>query len=301
MRKEGAMRRKTRVGVHWLRFTGDSELLGDVIAFLEATLEIRSWRQERGRWGYAWRWTAGGGLDVLFGGQGGFCVDISGAWLEALNDEKILQLISFASLFKVVRIDIYADCFDGGDLVRKVVEKVRSGEYVSTASNIAVFETLKGREVGTTVCIGSRVSSKFFRVYNKRRLSRVEVELKDELASAAAAAIASGESLGCVLRGVISFRFLEKISDKNKSRWPVALWWNEFVQQLGDAVRIVVCRTRDALKLSLAYCEAAIRCVAFLKIHGLYSRLVDRALAKFDESVWGLRHLFMRNFAAQEA
>lgn len=294
---------KVRVGVHWLRFSGGSELLSEVVFFLESLFGAVRWEENKGRWGYRYRKTAGAGFDILFGGseEMGFCVDIAGGWLDVLSDDRIAQLLNFASRFRVTRLDLAVDVDDGGELVGKILKKVRSDEYVSLASQIAVYETLKGKEKGRTVAIGSRSSDRYFRIYDKRGFSRIEVELKGIFAQEAIARIAEGEHLGGVFRSLISFRFIDKnVKDSNKSRWRVSVWWESFLNSLGKAVRMVVYRARDVLRISMAYCESAIRCVVFLKLVGLYSNISDRALSSFSRSVWGVRHLTWRNLVLQE-
>ena len=92
---------------------------------------------------------------------------------------------------------------------------------------------------GLTLYIGSQKSPVMIRIYDKaaerafkdRHWIRVELQLRHDRASAAIAEILKlqdvGKTFSGILRNYCCFR--EPTGDSNKSRWPIAEYWNNLI------------------------------------------------------------------------
>lgn len=99
-----------------------------------------------------------------------------------------------------------------------------------------------GEIVGDTINLGSRTSNVFLRIYNKELESekeefinviRIELELKKESAENCLKELLEKE-VGEVVKGILNnyIRILKPSTQKNKSRWETALYWDKFIQQV---------------------------------------------------------------------
>lgn len=92
---------------------------------------------------------------------------------------------------------------------------------------------------GDTFYMGKRISGRLIRVYNRRGPVRLELELKKKFAMPFVLNLAEQgfltlrESAVGALRDMVDF--IEAEADSNRSRAPLAKWWNQFV---GDLERI---------------------------------------------------------------
>ena len=116
---------------------------------------------------------------------------------------------------------------------REVATWVREGNIRTRAKARRFFEDLSSEGEGETVYIGSRQSPQMLRVYDRRGFTRVELELKDEMARAFKEillldASEFAEKAVGVLREFVDFVDVEK--DSNVSRAPLLALWEEFTR-----------------------------------------------------------------------
>lgn len=143
--------------------------------------------------------------------------------------------------FNVTRLDLAFD--DHTDLIdiRRVELDTRERNYVSksTKSEITWSDDLKEDIQGLSVGIGSKKSDIYVRIYDKaaergykdRHWVRVELQLRDDRAIVAMAQILHtqhvGRTVSGILRNYLTFRVPS--ADKNKSRWPIAYYWERVI------------------------------------------------------------------------
>lgn len=168
------------------------------------------------------------------------------------------RLLNTVDLFeaKVTRIDIAYDDRPQDEQTGlldffTILEAIRADEYVSRPRQVRHMEYLKGGR-GETIYFGSGQSDTLLRIYDKaaeqqienEHWIRVEIQLRRERAHALFLLLANEYcvddfDLGAVLLAVLDFKVPN--DDTNKSRWPTAPWWSEFVQ---SASRIRLSKAR---------------------------------------------------------
>lgn len=163
-----------------------------------------------------------------------------------------------ARRFKLSRLDVALDDFSGRLNMPLFIDSLKSGRVSSRARKFGVFE---GGEIATgavtarTYYLGKRGSNSMARLYDKRQeqidkgadpadlpeiWNRFELELRNESAENAARLIlAAGAGAGRIIRGMINNYAAVKLqtADTNKSRWPVATWWECFVDT-ADKIKV---------------------------------------------------------------
>jgi hypothetical protein len=181
------------------------------------------------------------------------------------------ELLGYVSeVGEVTRLDVAIDVFDGSITHMKfeeaalsgcIVSRARKGRDVSGDINLKTGE----REQGGTFYIGRRVSDTFTRVYDKAAemrskgkeyegtWTRLELELKRKRAHLMAQylSVAGLRAVVRVLRSHMDVR--ENNGDLNRSRWPVAIWWDNFcggVEKLALTIKPEI-RTLEQVKQSL--------------------------------------------------
>ena len=158
--------------------------------------------------------------------------------------------------FRFSRLDFAVDdvgddgVLDFGEIYRAV----RAGEYTSRWRKWTYIENSEG---GRTILFGSRESDSCLRIYDKAaergedgHWIRVELEVKRKRACHVAAKFVEG-GVGfilCLIRGYLEFK--EPVRDANKSRWPVAAWWAQF---LGFFRKLRLCLPKPARSLARVY------------------------------------------------
>lgn len=144
------------------------------------------------------------------------------------------------------RIDTCIDEKTGAVTIDRMLQALDDGHFSSRwKSHSTICKTTHGEDAttGRTLYFGTRSSSSFCRAYDKRaeRIAktgedcghpwlRLEYEWKRKAADVIAQLVLDGkwEALRGVMLSYLSF--LEPTEDSNKSRWPVAVWWREFLQ-----------------------------------------------------------------------
>lgn len=143
--------------------------------------------------------------------------------------------------FNITRLDLAFD--DHTDLIdiHRVELDVRDRNYVSksTKTEITWSDDQDTDIQGLSVGIGSKKSKVYVRIYDKaaergfkdRHWVRVELQLRDDRALVAMAQILHtqhvGRTVAGILRNYVTFR--TPSADSNKSRWPVAYYWQRVI------------------------------------------------------------------------
>jgi len=143
--------------------------------------------------------------------------------------------------FNVTRLDLAFD--DHTDLldIRRIEYDTRERNYVSksTKSEIIWSDDLKEDIQGVSIGIGSKKSDIYVRIYDKaaergykdRHWVRVELQLRDDRAIVAMAQILHSQHVGRTVSGILRnyLTFRVPSPDTNKSRWPVAYYWERVI------------------------------------------------------------------------
>jgi len=153
----------------------------------------------------------------------------------------------------VRRVDFAIDDRRGLLSMDRIGEHVELGWFVSRSRKVDWFQRLRGGE-GETFYFGSRSSSSFLRIYNKRaeRMDkgeedpghwiRVEAEFKgDKAQTVVSGYLTQGETfIVGLIRGLLDFKLPS--SDETKARWETAPWWCEL---LSDAAKVRLSMPRE--------------------------------------------------------
>lgn len=260
--------------VHWLTGTvlpdGDSGVVDvdRVLGFLADDLGESVELLDRGAMGYSEGFRVGP-VRVMSSESRpdmGVLVLMDGECCEELGLGRIAAVHSGLGL-RVSRLDL---AFDGVPFTPEMVRDAWRGDQVRTRAKVPrdarpdrQWRTSDWREnaQGDTFSMGSRTSSQFARVYDRRDTgTRFELELKGETAAVAAAGLLAlvnvgeserfgAEAVGWVRRFV---DFVDPTSDTNVSRQTLLPWWESFIcgaekaqVSLGAAVTRTVEETRQ--------------------------------------------------------
>ena len=189
------------------------------------------------------------------------------------------------------RLDLAFDDHTGILDINRIRQDVEDRNYTGSPK-IASFVWKDHQETdiqGLTVYVGSMKSPIFVRIYNKaaergfndRHWIRVEICMRKDRAMAAVAEILKLQDVGktfCgVLRNYCCFR--ESAADTNKSRWPIADYWENLLQG-AERIRLWISpgepynfqKTED--QLIFQYGQAL---QAFVAIHGNIHILLKRS------------------------
>lgn len=166
-------------------------------------------------------------------------------WPDRINRRFRLNNQDEPFSFRVTRLDIAFDDHTGVIDIKKVASQVRDREYISKSkySSIIWSDDQKLFLEGLTVYIGSRKSDIFFRFYDKgsereftdRHWIRCEIQLRNDRAQLALQHIFD-KSIGTVFASILSkyIRFVDPISDDNRSRWPTSDWYTVLISEAED-------------------------------------------------------------------
>lgn len=170
---------------------------------------------------------------------------VKGKACERLQDQLVVLVTnSVAAGAKVARLDLSVDEYAGILDLDEVQAALKAGLCVSKFRKEPRVEELyhprTGEVIGKIIRFGSRTSKVCIRLYNKSMQQnedyhwlRVEIELKKEVARQVAEDWLAGISLDELFFGVLSsyISFRQRSDDCNRSRWPVAPWWQLFLDQ----------------------------------------------------------------------
>lgn len=246
--------------IDWITFTSKAWSVEQLKC--EMGLADQDWTlAEYGRYGYKRR-EVFNGVSILYDGrlneagqdEMGVCVEVSGQGCRALETYGGISWIVFLAFlmedcneFKITRLDLAYDDHTG------VLDKLRLKIDTDEGNYRSKFRTWEIRygSKGFSIYHGSKQSQVMIRIYDKAaerglldgtHWIRVEIQLREDNAPECVKAYLDKHNLGAVLGGVLAtyLVYCEDSNDSNKSRWPVADYWNELIR---DAQRIRIAAT----------------------------------------------------------
>ena len=190
------------------------------------------------------------GIHLQMTGQG--CREYEGK--EGFRGWQVLFLRLLDLGGNCTRLDLAIDDFEGYFSLDGVLRKIKAGEVSSKFKDAVWWEKVRlsdGSRKGSTIYFGSEKSRVQVRFYDKvaERLgngedlegidfwNRTEIEMRKERAQKAMQLVAFEEDVGQIAKGILKdyIRFLIRGTDRNKSRWKTARFWEKF---LGDVERL---------------------------------------------------------------
>lgn len=175
----------------------------------------------------------------------GICVNFSGTGCRTFEtygsgswDDLFQHIIS--SGYNVTRLDLAFDDHTGLLDIFRIRQDMLEQNYTSR-SKWWLVET--GSE-GNCVYVGSPKSDIRIRIYDKaaergfddgRHWIRVELQLRNKRSLVAAAELVKTHHIGCTVCGILRnyLNFRVPTEDTNKSRWPVADYWEKLLMYMG--------------------------------------------------------------------
>lgn len=241
--------------IDWITFTSKAWSVEQLKC--EMGLMDQDWTlAEYGRYGYKRR-EVFNGVSILYDGRlnedgedtMGVCVEVSGQGCRALETYGEIQWIVFLAFlmeecneFKITRLDLAYDDHTG------VLDKLRLKIDTDEGNYRSKFRTWEIRygSKGFSIYHGSKQSQVMIRIYDKAaerglldgtHWIRVEIQLREDNAPGTVRAYLENQNLGATFGGVLAtyLVYCEESQDSNKSRWPIADYWNELIK---DAQRI---------------------------------------------------------------
>ena len=185
----------------------------------------------------------------------GICLDMSGTGCRAFEQyghgdwfNLLTYMHEHCSCVNVTRLDLAYDDHTGVLDINRIRRDVEERNYTGSPKKSMIIWSDDQEEnlQGLTVQIGSKASAVLIRIYNKaaergydhtRHWIRVELQLREDRAGAAVKAILDRQDIGLTFSGILRnyCTMREPVNDSNKSRWPVAEYWENLI---GDAERI---------------------------------------------------------------
>jgi len=223
----------------------------------------------RGSYGYTNGFSVCGSGRVMWGeARMGVCIELPGTalstWVASNDGADSLSLLGYLLAFRInariTRIDCALDTFDIH--IHTFRDAARSGQIVTPGKTVRYLESFS--DAGDTLYVGSRTSDRMLRVYNKSVeqgsdlpiWTRVELEIKGELANLAAMSLIDGKvSIQDLIVSFCDFRLLDATRTNNRTR---CSWWASF---LGDCSRVVLLSKtalHDTLEKKLAWIQRSI-------------------------------------------
>ena len=274
--------KENRIIYDWLSFTTRKHSLYQLIDLLK--LDNVPWETVRGAHGFMWRQYFNG-ISIHFN-EKQFNSDyfkLSPEEKEELKKEEFIWLEmsgqgcrafetygsgNYEILFNlaradpdnihITRLDIAFDDMTGIFDIDTICDETRQEHFVSRTKNYQAIYS----NGGNSVLFGSRMSNVLIRIYDKAKERgyddpelhwiRCELQLKDTNALGFVQKLKNND-LQAVYLGVLSnyLSFRVPTNDSNKRRWPVAEWWDNFIN---DAVRLSVW-SKPGVEYNLSVCE----------------------------------------------
>jgi phage replication initiation protein len=184
--------------------------------------------------------------------MGVHCI-LSGDALDFTREPQAIIKTVIGGLGRFSRVDLACDDFDGKIDLPAVIAAARNRQLVTRAREGTVIDSFvlaTGEPTGLTFYVGSRESDHYFRIYDKRLKSledgipaeklpakwiRIEAELKGPAADNISRLIAKGEKVETILPEILNnyLSFRDQGNHARPSRWPVAQWWRDFLDNAG--------------------------------------------------------------------
>ena len=290
-------------GVHWYRGVTLTVPVGDVLLSLQRRWGEAAVPLVRGQGGYNLGWIIGYARVYanLERPDMGVMVEIGGEACEALGTGEIANIHSMLRL-RCARLDLAHDgCPFTPEMVR---EAWRAGDVRSRAKvprNARPDRqwrksTWSESAEGDLFTMGSRQSTQYARCYDRRGVTRFELELKGKAAEVAANQLLharleavegfASESLGWVRRFA---DFVDQASSCHTSRRVLLRWWADFVQ-LAAVARVTLAprrvRTLEQVRCWVDYQVAP----SLALLYEGYGSEVVLGLARKGKARWTARH-----------
>lgn len=224
---------------------GIKELLG---------LDHQTWEEcEHGRYGYPKR-IKFGHINILYGSSDdmGVCCEMSG---QGCREYESFSIFTWQRLLDcitgedpkdchVTRLDLAFDDHTGILDMPQLLDDTDDHNYTKRGD---WWKVEYGSE-GSTIYHGSPTSKIRLRIYDKaaergcqegEHWIRVELQLRDDNAHGAASRVSSSD-VGSIFRGMLRNFITYRVptSDSNRSRWPVASYWEELLEG-ADAIHVL--------------------------------------------------------------
>ena len=217
----------------------------------------------------------------------------SGDWLQLLD-----LICNNLGRIHITRLDLAYDDHIGLLNIYRIEQDVRDRHYTSKAkfSEIIWSDNQTDDIQGLTVQVGSKKSLIMIRIYNKaaergfdhnKHWIRVELQLRDARATAAVAEILKLQHVGCTVSGILRNYCLFQVpsGDSNKSRWPVADYWDKLLLDM-DKISLWISPgepynfSKTEKHMLEQYGQAFI---TYWKIHGSFTSFLYAAMERFPE------------------
>lgn len=180
----------------------------------------------------------------------GICVNLSGTGCRTFETYgsgdwfKLFAAFFSGAKYNITRLDLAYDDHTGVLAIHKLEEDTRDRNYTSKAKYCEViWSDNQNTDIqGMNIQIGSNQSRTKIRIYDKaaergfkgKHWIRCEIQLRDSNAKVAAAKIFETRHVGrCaagICRNYVTYR--TPTADSNKSRWPVAPYWDRLVMDM---------------------------------------------------------------------
>lgn len=169
-----------------------------------------------------------------------------GDWIKLLTDICRLQ-----TRINITRLDLAFDDHTGVLDINRIALDAKERNFTGPAKKCRiVWSDDQEKDIqGTTVYVGSEKSPVYLRIYDKaaergfkdRHWIRVELQLRRDRAAAAIAEILKWHDVGHVFTGVLRNYccFREPVQDTNKSRWPIASYWDQLLNG-AERIRLLI-------------------------------------------------------------
>lgn len=229
----------------------------------------------------------------------GVCLNLSGQGCRAFEEySKVGWIDLIKRIFQhdghITRLDLAYDDHTGVIDIYRFAHDIYDRNYRSKAkfSKVLWSDDQRTDIQGLTVYIGRDCSDVFIRVYDKaaergyreedsKHWVRVEIQLREQRADEALRRLFQKESIGVVAAGILRnyLTVCVPTEDTNKSRWPVAYYWQCVLGQM-ETIRLWIApgepynfhKTEDAVIKQ--YCQFLL---AFYQIHGTMQDLLIAA------------------------
>ena len=234
--------RRLQVSLHHLTATIWECDLETCLVFISEVLGHRPAVREYGHIGYTRTFVWVGGLKVMVNGERadmGVCLLAEGEACEFYGF-KLLAYIYQSLQCVATHIDIAVDgcrftpsSIFGIWLKGWVVTGVKRDPRAKPGRESYRKYTWQSSPDGDTLYLGSRRSSQYVRIYNRRGFNRFEIVLRQERAAQVMAALCAGKELAATTGSVISqFVRFAVPSGKNLSRARTLPFWKRFIESL---------------------------------------------------------------------
>lgn len=192
-------------------------------------------------------------INILYGGREdmGVCLTMSGQGcrdFETYGKNNWFDLLSYfadnSEDYHITRLDLAFDDHTGILDIDRLLDETDDHNYVSKSR----WWMVQYGSQGTSLYFGSPRSDTRIRIYDKameRGLTdgshwiRVELQLRSGNAGAAVSELLRSQSIGRTFRGILAnyLTFREPSADSNKSRWPIADFWEKLLDSAA-AIRL---------------------------------------------------------------